>query len=46
MLGYLSLEQRLDVYGLAFLKNANRGYYKRETPVSVKAFWDIGGSKE
>lgn len=46
MLGYLSLEQRLDVYRLAFLKNARHGYYNRETPVSVKAFWDIGGGKD
>lgn len=46
MLGYLSLEQRLNVYELVFLKNVHRGYYKRESPVKVKAFWDIGGSKE
>lgn len=30
MLGYLTLEQRLNVYKLAFLKNVHRGYYKRE----------------
>ena len=46
MLGYLSLTERLKVYELAFLKNVKRGYYKRESPVSVKAFWDIGGSKD
>lgn len=46
MLGYLSLTERLKVYELAFLKNVQRGYYKRDTPVKVKAFWDIGGSNE
>lgn len=30
MLGYLSLEQRLRVYHLTFLKNLKRGYYKRD----------------
>lgn len=46
MLGYLSLTQRLAVYAKTYLKNAKRGYYNRETPISTKAFWDIGGSKD